>query len=145
MAELIPTIKMEVIEGLQIDNLTFEIGSTPAINGDPILIGQVFTNLIGNAVKYSSKSNPSRVSVSGTKKGEEIIYIISDNGIGIDDRYHNLVFELFKRMDNVKGFEGTGVGLAIVKRIVEKHGGKVWFESTLGLGSTFYLSFPCLN
>ncbi|WP_158799962.1 ATP-binding protein [Pedobacter sp. L105] len=143
MGDMINTIKTDVIEGLQPENLQFEIGDTPSITGDAVLINQVFTNLISNAVKYSSKSNPSKVSVSGIKKDKEVVYIITDNGIGIDDKYYNLVFELFKRMDNVKGFEGTGVGLAIVKRVMEKHNGKVWFESKLGMGTTFYLSFEC--
>ena len=141
MKDMIQTIRTELIEGLQPENLLFEIGDTPPIIGDAGLINQVFTNLINNAIKYSAKSNPSKVSVSGIKKGKEIIYTITDNGIGIDDKYYNLVFELFKRMDNVKGFEGTGVGLAIVKRIMEKHNGKVWFDSKLGLGTSFYLSF----
>ena len=145
MARMIHHIKAEVIEGLMPENLQFEIGETPDISGDAGLIKQVFTNLINNAVKYSGKSQPSIVMVKGIKKGTDIIYSISDNGIGIDDKYYNLVFELFKRMDNVKGFEGTGVGLAIVKRIMEKHNGKVWFESKLGSGTTFYLSFECLD
>lgn len=145
MDDMIRNIKTDVIEGLRPENLQFEIGDTPSLIGDAVLVNQVFTNLISNAVKYSSKANPSKVSVSGVKKNKEIIYTITDNGIGIDDKYYNLVFELFKRMDNVKGFEGTGVGLAIVKRIMEKHNGKVWFESKLGLGTTFYLSFECLN
>jgi chemotaxis family two-component system sensor kinase Cph1 len=143
MDTMIPTIKMEVIEGLRPQDLEFDIRDTPSVNGDPILINQVFTNLISNAIKYSSKSKPSKVSVSGIKKEREIIYAITDNGIGIDEKYYSLVFELFKRMDNVRGFEGTGVGLAIVKRIMEKHNGKVWFESKLDQGTTFYLSFPC--
>jgi chemotaxis family two-component system sensor kinase Cph1 len=145
VSKMILMIKAEVIEGLQPENLQFEIGDCPPINGDAALINQVFTNLINNAVKYSAKSQAAKVSISGIKKGNEIIYTITDNGIGIDNKYYNLVFELFKRMDNVKGFEGTGVGLAIVKRIMEKHQGKVWFESNLGVGTTFYLSFKCLN
>jgi chemotaxis family two-component system sensor kinase Cph1 len=145
VSSMILTIKTEVVAGLRVDNLQFEIGECPPIQGDAVLINQVFTNLINNAVKYSAKANPAKVSVSGVKKGKEIVYTITDNGIGIDNKYYHLVFELFKRMDNVKGFEGTGVGLAIVKRIMEKHHGKVWFESNLGLGTTFYLSFECLD
>lgn len=145
VSSMILTIKAEVIAGLKADDLHFEIGECPPIQGDAVLVNQVFTNLINNAVKYSANSNPAKVSVSGMKKGKEIIYSITDNGIGIDNKYYHLVFELFKRMDNVKGFEGTGVGLAIVKRIMEKHHGKVWFESNLGLGTTFYLSFECLD
>jgi chemotaxis family two-component system sensor kinase Cph1 len=145
MSDMLLSIKAEVIEGLQPENLIFEIGDTPDLTGDQSLLNQVFTNLINNAVKYSAHANPSTVTVRGTQKGNDIIYSITDNGIGIDEKYASLVFELFKRMDNVKGFEGTGVGLAIVKRIMEKHNGKVWFESKLGMGTTFYLSFECLK
>jgi chemotaxis family two-component system sensor kinase Cph1 len=145
MSDMLLSIKAEVIEGLQPENLIFEIGDTPDLTGDQSLLNQVFTNLINNAVKYSAHANPSKVTVRGTQKGNDIIYSITDNGIGIDEKYASLVFELFKRMDNVKGFEGTGVGLAIVKRIMEKHNGKVWFESKLGMGTTFYLSFECLK
>ncbi|EOR93418.1 Phytochrome, two-component sensor histidine kinase [Arcticibacter svalbardensis MN12-7] len=141
MTHLINEIKEDVIVGLQPKDLEFHIGDTPDIQGDPVMINQVFTNLINNAVKYSAKSTPSVVNINGVKLDKETIYTISDNGVGIDDRYYKLVFELFKRMDNVKDFEGTGVGLAIVKRIIEKHHARVWFESKLGMGTTFYLSF----
>jgi len=90
---------------------------------------------------YSSHSKPSRVSVQGSITDTEVIYSIADNGIGIDIKQLPMVFELFKRMDNAKDIEGTGVGLAIVKRIVEKHQGKLWVDSELGKGSTFYLAF----
>jgi len=105
------------------------------------MIGQVFTNLLGNAIKYSSKSGNSVVKIEGHVSENETIYTVTDNGIGIDIKYYNRVFELFKRMDNVKDFEGTGVGLAIVKRIMEKHNGRIWFESQLGKGTIFYVSF----
>lgn len=122
-------------------DLEMDIGDTPVLLGDPVMISQVFSNLLSNAIKYSSRSNPSKVSVHGSVTDTEIIYSISDNGIGIDIKQLPMVFELFKRMDNVKDIEGTGVGLAIVKRIVEKHQGKVWVDSELGKGSTFYLAF----
>lgn len=122
-------------------DLETDIGDTPVLHGDPVMISQVFSNLLSNAIKYSSRSNPSKVSVHGSVTDTEIIYSISDNGIGIDIKQLPMVFELFKRMDNVKDIEGTGVGLAIVKRIVEKHQGKVWVDSELGKGSTFYLAF----
>ena len=82
-----------------------------------------------------------KVEVSAYIDGGETIYAVKDNGIGIDNRYYDRVFELFKRMDNVKDIEGTGVGLAIVKRVVEKHNGRVWFESKLNVGSTFFVAF----
>lgn len=125
----------------KVSNLELTVGDTPELHGDPVMISQVFSNLLSNAIKYSSHSSPARVSVQGIVTDSEIVYSISDNGIGIDIKQLPSVFELFKRMDNAKDIEGTGVGLAIVKRIVEKHQGKVWVDSELGKGSTFYLAF----
>ena len=105
------------------------------------MITQVFTNLLNNAVKYSANAENQKVTVEGRKDNGETVYSISDNGVGIDINYHSRVFELFKRMDNVKDYDGTGVGLAIVKRIVEKHDARIWFESNLGIGTVFYISF----
>lgn len=144
MTKLLNEIKREVITALRPLNLQFTIGNTPAITGDTVMITQVFTNLINNAVKYSSRANPPVVKVEGVVNKDEVIYSVEDNGVGIDVNYYARVFELFKRMDNVKDFDGTGVGLAIVKRIVEKHKARVWFESTLGVGTIFYIAFKNL-
>jgi chemotaxis family two-component system sensor kinase Cph1 len=144
MSKLIGEIKTEVISALKPENLELTIGDTPNIMGDATMIGQVFTNLINNAVKYSARSKPSKVKIEGVVSNNEIVYSVSDNGVGIDANYYSRVFELFKRMDNVKDFEGTGVGLAIVKRIVEKHQARIWFESALGVGTVFYISFKIL-
>jgi chemotaxis family two-component system sensor kinase Cph1 len=141
MTEMIKEIQTEIIDGQEPDHFGFIMGETPVITGDRVMIKQVFANIIGNAVKYSSRSNPSKVKIEGVQTDKEIVYQVTDNGIGIDEKYHKTVFELFKRMDNVKDFEGTGVGLAIVKRIMEKHNAKIWFESKLGTGTTFFLSF----
>jgi chemotaxis family two-component system sensor kinase Cph1 len=127
------------------ERLNLAYGDTPVIQGDPIMMTQVFTNLINNAVKYSSRSYPSKVKVEGVVNNDEVIYSIEDNGVGIDVNYYSRVFELFKRMDNVKEFDGTGVGLAIVKRILDKHEARIWFESTLGFGTIFYISFKNLQ
>jgi chemotaxis family two-component system sensor kinase Cph1 len=144
MTEIINEIRTDIIDALQPNHFEFIIGETPTITGDRVMIKQVFANIIGNAVKYSSRSNPSMVKIEGSKTDKEIVYKVTDNGIGIDEKYHKTVFELFKRMDNVKDFEGTGVGLAIVKRIMEKHNAKIWFESRLGAGTTFFLTFEIL-
>jgi chemotaxis family two-component system sensor kinase Cph1 len=141
MAQLIADVKNAIYESSQPKNLEFIIGPIPDITGDAVMIGQVFTNLLGNAVKYSSRSGNAVVKIEGHVSENETIYTVTDNGIGIDIKYYNRVFELFKRMDNVKDFEGTGVGLAIVKRIMEKHDGRIWFESQLGKGTIFYVSF----
>ncbi len=92
------------------------------------MITQVFTNIIGNALKYSSQSPNPTVAIDAETGEDEIVYSVQDNGVGIDVQFGSQVFEIFKRMDNVKQFEGSGVGLSIVKRIMEKHFGKVWFE-----------------
>ena len=141
MADMLGDIKKEIIAAFNVQNLEFEIGNTPSINGDAVMINQVFTNLINNAVKYSARSDPPKVSIGGRTGDNEIIYSIEDNGVGIDINYYSRIFELFKRMDNVKDFDGTGVGLAIVKRILEKHEARIWFESNLGVGTVFYISF----
>jgi len=141
MKSVIHEIKADVLESLHPVNIEFTIGDTPDIYGDTVMIGQAFANLVNNAVKYSSKSNPAKVKIEGVINNNEIIYSVSDNGVGIDVKYYNHIFELFARLDNGKDFEGTGVGLAIVKRIIDKHNARIWLESALGKGTVFYLSF----
>jgi light-regulated signal transduction histidine kinase (bacteriophytochrome) len=123
------------------DDLKVNIGSLPTIQGDPVMLSQVFANLLSNAVKYSMPSDNPEVSIEGKETDDDIVYTIKDNGVGIDIKHLPKIFELFKRMDNVQDIEGSGVGLAIVKRIVEKHKGKIWVDSELGKGSTFFVSF----
>lgn len=141
MESLLKDIKTEVWSAYKADHSVLILGQLPNIKGDKTMITQVFTNLIGNAVKYSAMVEQPKIEVSAYIDGGEIIYSVKDNGIGIDNRYYDRVFELFKRMDNVKEIEGSGVGLAIVKRVVEKHHGRVWFESKLNVGSTFFVAF----
>ncbi|TDO24083.1 ATP-binding protein [Pedobacter duraquae] len=141
MGSILEEIKTDALNVDGARHVTVKIGATPSILGDPTLITQIFANLIGNAVKYSVSAIDPMVVVSGEDGGDEVIYTIKDNGIGIDLNYHDKVFELFKRMDNAKGYQGTGVGLAIVKRIVEKHNARIWFESELKVGTVFYVAF----
>ncbi|WP_214072267.1 ATP-binding protein [Mucilaginibacter sp. dw_454] len=123
------------------DNLKVNIIATPTLQGDPTMLSQVFANLLSNAIKYSQPSAGPEITIDAKENESEIVYTIKDNGVGIDIKQLPRVFELFKRMDNVQDIEGTGVGLAIVKRIVEKHNGKIWVDSKLGEGSTFYVAF----
>ncbi|RYD70311.1 MAG: GHKL domain-containing protein, partial [Sphingobacteriales bacterium] len=141
MQALVQEVSLEVWSAFKADKAELILGQLPDIKGDKTMIAQVFTNLLGNAVKYSLMVDKPKIEVSAYIDGNETIYAVKDNGIGIDNRYYDRVFELFKRMDNVKDIEGTGVGLAIVKRVVEKHNGRVWFESKLNVGSTFYVAF----
>lgn len=123
------------------EHLKVNIKNILPVMGDPTMISQVFANLLSNAVKYSLPSGSPEITIDAKDDESEIVYTIKDNGVGIDIKQLPRVFELFKRMDNVQDIEGTGVGLAIVKRIVEKHKGKVWVDSKLGEGSTFYVAF----
>ncbi|GGE66103.1 light-regulated signal transduction histidine kinase (bacteriophytochrome) [Pedobacter psychrotolerans] len=141
MQTLLNEIASEVWIAFKADKAELILGQLPDLKGDKTMIAQVFTNLISNAVKYSLMIEKPIIEISGYIEGGEIIYAVKDNGIGIDNRYYDRVFELFKRMDNVKEIEGTGVGLAIVKRVVQRHQGRVWFESKLNAGSTFYVAF----
>ncbi|MFD0748713.1 ATP-binding protein [Mucilaginibacter calamicampi] len=126
--------------GYNADNLKVHIGKMPVVQGDPVMLSQVFANLLSNAIKYSMEQPQPAIHIEGREEETEVIYSIKDNGVGIDIKQLPRIFELFKRMDNVQHIEGSGVGLAIVKRIVEKHNGKIWVDSSLGKGSTFFVA-----
>ena len=140
MEELILEVIKDLDQVYDTRPLNITIGETPNLDGDRVMMHQVFTNLIGNAVKYSLGSNPALIHVEGSVGETAVCYSIRDNGLGIARKDLPNVFDLFNRMDNVRDIEGSGVGLAIVKRIVEKHTGNIWVESELGKGATFYVS-----
>ena len=110
--------------------------------GDYSLIHQIMINLISNAVKYSSKKDKPVVRIQSHQEGKEVIYTVTDNGVGFDMKYAHKLFGVFQRLHTMDEFEGTGVGLAIVQRIVAKHGGKVWADSQMNKGSVFSFSLP---
>ncbi len=142
MQELLHTLKDELLVTSKNPALVVEIGETPPIRGDKTMIMQVFTNLLTNAIKYSQTVAEPKITINGSKTDEAVVYAISDNGIGIDMNQSGKVFDLFKRLDNARDYEGHGVGLAIVKRIMQRHHGKVWFYSEPSRETTFYVSFP---
>lgn len=141
MGNMLQTIKSEVVTAFNNPKLVFNIGSTPVVHGDQTMIYQVFLNLISNAVKYSRLSDPSIVTIEGSENEYEVVYKVQDNGIGIDPKHYHKVFELFKRVNVKTDYEGTGVGLAIVKRILEKHKANIWIDGRPGLGSIFWIKF----
>jgi PAS domain S-box-containing protein len=120
----------------------FNIDHLPESFGDRSLIRQVFVNLFSNAIKYSRFRRPARVEVRGAVENGENIYCVRDNGVGFDMRYSDKLFGVFQRLHGLEEFEGTGVGLAIVKRVVDRHGGRVWAEAEVDKGATFYFSLP---
>jgi chemotaxis family two-component system sensor kinase Cph1 len=122
-------------------SVNIHIGETPDIYGDETMIQQVFSNLIGNAIKYSKKVAAPVIHISGELADGHIKYNVKDNGIGIKFHDQEKIFDLFKRSDDVLEYEGSGVGLAIVKKIMEKHQGRIWVVSEPGAGSAFYVAF----
>lgn len=119
-----------------------EIETLPDIKGDLSLMKQVFSNLISNAIKYSSNRDKVLLRIAYVQNNELVTISITDNGEGFDMKYHDKLFGVFQRLHSADEFEGTGVGLALVKRIINKHGGDIWAESEPGKGSTFYISIP---
>jgi PAS domain S-box-containing protein len=117
------------------------VGSLPTVTGDPTQLGELFRNLVSNAIKFSVSERPV-VTISASDDDGVVRIAVADNGIGIDPRYQDRIFDLFERLHPQEEFEGTGAGLAICKKIVEGYGGKIWVESELGKGSTFVLTIP---
>ena len=118
------------------------IGPLPDLHGDPLLLRQVLFNLIGNALKYSAGQAPPMVAIDAERGDGKVLISVRDNGVGFDMAYADKLFGIFQRLHSVGQFEGLGVGLAIVRRIVERHGGRVWAESAPGAGACFRFSLP---
>ena len=123
-------------------NAEIKMGKLHSAKADYSLLYQVMLNLISNAVKYSSKKEHPLVEIFSEEKNGEIIFSVKDNGVGFDMRFVHKLFGIFQRLHKSKDFEGTGVGLAIVHRIISKHGGKVWAEGELNNGASFYITLP---
>jgi light-regulated signal transduction histidine kinase (bacteriophytochrome) len=122
----------------------WEVEPLPRVHADPLLLRLVWRNLVGNAVKYSSRTAQPRIEIGHqppAAPGELVMYV-RDNGVGFDMRYATKLFGVFQRLHSQKEFEGTGIGLAHVRRIVTRHGGRVWAEGQPGVGATFYFSLP---
>jgi PAS domain S-box-containing protein len=119
-----------------------EIGHLPPSMGDRAMLRQVFVNLLSNAIKFSQVRATPRIKVGGSIEGNEAVYYVKDNGAGFDMQYADKLFGVFQRLHGVTEFEGTGIGLAIVKRIVTRHSGRVWAEGKLSEGATIYFALP---
>ncbi|KFN50042.1 sensor histidine kinase [Arenimonas composti] len=130
-----------VTDGVPADAL--KLGDLPAVAGDPALLRQVWLNLLGNAAKYSrDRGEDRRVEVNARRVGDRVHFTVADNGVGFDMRYADKLFGVFQRLHAQDQFEGTGVGLAIVHRIVVRHGGKVWADAEPGAGARFHFELP---
>jgi len=137
----------EVFEDLQSmvpvgSKLQFQIEHIPVARGDRAMMRQVFVNLFSNAIKFSRTSDTPTIRMGSFIEGDESIYYVKDNGVGFDMQYAGQLFGVFQRLHSVSEFEGTGIGLAIVKRIITRHGGRVWAEGKVNEGATMYFALP---
>jgi len=113
----------------------------PTIIGDDQLMILLFQNLISNSIKYRSEEIP-KINISAVKESNQYLFTVKDNGIGMSKEHLGRIFTIFQRLHNKDEYEGTGIGLAIVQKIVHQHGGQIWAESELDKGSTFYFTIP---
>jgi light-regulated signal transduction histidine kinase (bacteriophytochrome) len=136
----------EVVRDLERDvtgrTIEWKIDALPTIDADPGLVKVVFTNLLSNAVKYTRNRTIAAIHVGRDPDESNVVVFVKDNGAGFDPQYTDKLFGVFQRLHPTEAFEGTGVGLATVERIVRKHGGTIWAEGVVDVGATFYLAFP---
>lgn len=145
MKRLAESSFQELMEIEKEKNYQLTIDPMPACKGDQSMIKQVWLNLISNAIKYSSKSPQPQIEVGCSENNGKQVYFVRDNGVGFDMQYSHKLFGVFQRLHNEEAFEGTGIGLALVKRIISKHAGEVWADSSPGNGATFYFSLSKMN
>ena len=146
LASLVQRAQAEVSADLNGRRVAWQIGALPEVDADPALMGPVLVNLFSNALKYSSTREESRIEV-GTVPSDarEVVIYVRDNGVGFDMKYADKLFGVFQRLHRSEDFTGTGIGLANVRRIVQRHGGRTWAEAAVDRGATFYFSLPRSN
>ena len=142
MNRLVQEVKQQIISQTQNRAIIWDIASLPTIKGDRTLIRRVWQNLIENAVKYTGNKDIAEIKIGSSTTSSEITFFIKDNGVGFDMRYVERIFGIFQRLHTSEEFEGTGIGLANVQRIIHRHQGRIWVESTVNEGTIFYFSLP---
>jgi light-regulated signal transduction histidine kinase (bacteriophytochrome) len=143
-ALLVQAVVAQLDHDTQGRNVTWAIApDLPMVQGDPLLLREVWANLLSNALKYSRPREVARIEISwSVDPAVGYIFSVTDNGVGFDPQYAQKLFGVFQRLHRASEFEGTGIGLALARRILERHGGSIWAESRMGEGSTFSFSLP---
>lgn len=142
---LIRAIQVELRGENRGRRIDWRVEPLPDVQGDPELLRQVLINLLANALKYTRPRASPRIEISGRREGGEVVVTVKDNGVGFDPRYVDKLFGVFQRLHRATEFEGTGIGLATVRLIIQRHGGRVWAEGELGKGAAFHFSLPAAN
>ncbi len=142
MEELVSTVFEELRTIVPGRKVHLKAGKLLPAYADPSLIRQVIMNLLSNAFKFTRTREEAVIEAGSRYDGNDVLYYVKDNGVGFDMRYANRLFDVFQRMHGDEGFEGTGIGLSIVQRIVVRHGGRVWAEGSVGKGAVFYFTLP---
>lgn len=147
---LIPVDVKDLVQGVITElrqqepgrELSIRTGELPGVMADRNMLKQVFVNLLSNAFKYTSKTKEVTIEIGSYSEGGHIVYYVRDNGAGFDMRYYEILFGVFQRLHSSNEFDGTGVGLALVHKIITKHGGRIWAEGEVDRGACFYVSLP---
>jgi light-regulated signal transduction histidine kinase (bacteriophytochrome) len=142
LADLTESVIRDLRQETEGRDIEWVFRELPDLEADPSLLRQVMANLIGNALKYSRTRRKPRIEIGSKAGDQERIIYVRDNGVGFDMRYAHKLFGVFQRLHRAADFEGTGIGLANVRRIIHRHGGRTWAEGQLNKGATFYFSLP---
>ncbi len=144
-ARLVEDVRREVEAEAGGRAIDWQIGALPDALGEPAMVRLVWRNLLSNAVKFTRRAEHARIEVDGSADGGAVVFRVRDNGVGFDPQYKDKLFGVFQRLHRVEDFEGTGIGLANVRRIVQRHGGRVWADGAEGHGATFSFSLPLVR
>ena len=140
------SIVQEIKESLRTDNpgrtIEWVLGALPSVSGDDAMLRLVWMNLLSNAIKFTRTRKKARIEIGVRKEAKEFVFFVHDDGVGFDMQYAQKLFGVFQRLHPTEEFEGTGIGLANVRRIILRHGGRTWAEGELDKGATFYFSIP---
>lgn len=140
MTALVDEVYQELTTPMERERIDFHREALPPAMGDPKMIRQVWTNLLSNAVKFTAKRKQARITVDATDHGDEVVYCVRDNGAGFEMQYVDKIFAVFQRLHTEREFPGTGVGLALVQRIIFRHGGRIWAEGAVDQGAAFHFA-----
>jgi chemotaxis family two-component system sensor kinase Cph1 len=142
MGPLVADVRRDLLNGVRDRRVVWEIARLPEVHADPLMLRLVLQNLLENALKYSRKRAEAVIEVGWQSEEREDVFYVRDNGVGFEQAYAGKLFGMFQRLHKVEEFEGTGIGLANVRALIARHGGRTWAEGELDRGATFYFSIP---